>query len=73
MTHHAKFKRSTLIVSIKTQTLNCFVKPQNVWIISLEYVLKLKTKTKTKKQWNIYDLLDALNNPTKFQINQIRT
>ena len=27
----------------------------------------------SKKEWHIHDLLDVLNNPTKFQLNQIRT
>ena len=31
------------------------------------------TMCKTQKQWYILDLLDVINNHTKFQLNQIRT
>ena len=39
---------------------------RNMSIISLEYVW-------SPKRWYIHDLLDVLNNPVKFQFNQIRT
>ena len=39
-------------------------------IISLEHVNKKKEE---EKKWSTYDLLDIINNRTKFQLNQIRT
>ena len=34
---------------------------------------KMYTSKEKKKKWRIHDLLNVLNNPTKFQLNQIRT
>ena len=35
--------------------------------------LSLLNMCESKKQWYIHDLLNVPNNPTKFQLNQIRT
>ena len=43
----------------------------NTSIISLEYVQKKKRKEKKRRY--IHDLLDVINNCTKFQVNWIRT
>ena len=60
-----KFKKPHLN-SVCEKANKVFVKSGNRSITSLEYVQKPKIMV-------YHDLLDVLDNPTKFQLNQIRT
>ena len=64
--NHAKFERSCFnSVGKKSQHFKKNFKGDNMSIISLEHV-------HNHTQWYVHNLLDAINNHTKFQLNQIR-